>query len=166
MRRFTQDLVRRAGALVGLSIVPTWRLELLPMSEHLRRLFAVHEVDLVVDVGANLGTYRDFLRNHVGYEGQIVSFEPIPALAAAMRRRALGDAGWTVIESALGDMAGSCQFNVMVGSTLSSMLQPNPKMPAHYEALNQVAEVITVEVHRLDDLVEGVDVLARCRRPF
>lgn len=49
----------------------------LPLVHHLREFFAETDVNVVLDVGAYLGLYCRMLRSDVGYEGNIVSFEPV-----------------------------------------------------------------------------------------
>ena len=58
------------------------------MAERLRKIFAANRIDTVIDVGANKGQYRDFLRHHVGFRGSIVSFEPLPEFAASLKAKA------------------------------------------------------------------------------
>ena len=41
------------------------------------RLFAHHGINLVLDVGANIGSYGSQLRDDLSYRGNIVSFEPM-----------------------------------------------------------------------------------------
>jgi hypothetical protein len=53
---------------------------------HLRKLFSKCNIDCVFDVGANYGQYARMLRDAVGFKGLIISFEPIAAAAAALRR--------------------------------------------------------------------------------
>ncbi|MCU0636514.1 MAG: FkbM family methyltransferase [Gemmatimonadaceae bacterium] len=161
-----RDLVVRAGARVGLSIVPTWRLDRLPMATHLRRLFTHLDVDLVLDVGANLGQYRDFLREEVGYVGRILSFEPIPDHAEAMRRRAATDPLWEVEAVALGPAPGRASFNVMAGSQFSSFLDPTHREVDLFRTQNAVARVIEVEVRTLDDVLAQLDAALTPRRPY
>lgn len=89
--------------------------------EHLRRFFEHFKVDCVFDVGANGGQYATMLRKRVGYQGFVVSFEPIPQLARAMREQARNDPHWFIEEAALDRVAGTAHFNVSAVSQFSSL---------------------------------------------
>lgn len=39
-------------------------------------------IDCVIDVGANVGQFRDYLRQDLGYNKKIISIEPVPKFAA------------------------------------------------------------------------------------
>ncbi len=43
---------------------------------HIAELIKRNDINLVLDVGANIGQFGQDLRN-AGYEGEIISFEPI-----------------------------------------------------------------------------------------
>src|SRR5262245_42623283 len=114
----------RAAHAIGYTVVPNWRMQRHPQTDYLQKLFALLAIDCVLDVGANLGQYRDFLRDEVGFRGTIVSFEPIPAHAQAMRERSTHDASWIVENCALGASPGTAKLNVMSSTTFSSFLKP------------------------------------------
>src|SRR5258708_7328948 len=61
---------------------------------HLQKLLLHLDVDCVFDVGANTGQYAAMLRREVGFQGLIISFEPIPKVARALRAVAKGDPLW------------------------------------------------------------------------
>jgi hypothetical protein len=61
---------------LGYRLIPAWRLSSYAESEFMRTLLAQYAVELVIDVGANLGQYRDYLRAHCGYDGEILSLSP------------------------------------------------------------------------------------------
>ena len=143
-----KDLATRLAATLGYAVLPKWRLAQLPMAERLRKIFAAHSIDTVIDVGANKGQYRDFLRHQVGYRGSIVSFEPLPEFAASLKARAAADGNWTVHACALGAAAGELSLNVMAASVFSSFLQPISG--GTYAAENTVSRVEVVPVSTLD----------------
>jgi len=103
--------------------------EFLP-SHHLSRVFKRLQIKCVLDVGANLGQYRDFLREKVGFDGSILSFEPIPSHVEILKAKAKDDKQWTVYDFALGAEGGNSEINVMQGGELSSFLSPSETSPA------------------------------------
>ena len=58
-------------------------------------------VNLVLDVGANVGQFAQSLRNR-GYAGRIISFEPVKEAFSALENAARGDDLWTASNLALG----------------------------------------------------------------
>jgi FkbM family methyltransferase len=124
-------------------------------AEHLRRQFARLEIGCVLDVGANRGQYRDFLRESVGYAGRIVSFEPIADLVASLRERsAEEDPQWEILPYALGAAGEKRDLHVMRGTSYSSFFQPSDgALKARIAAKNVVERVEPVLVRRLDDVV-------------
>ncbi len=143
----------RAAHAIGYTVVPNWRAGRYPQCTYLRDLFRLLQIDCVLDVGANVGQYRDLLRDEVGYEGKIVSFEPIPELADAMRKRRERDQNWIVENCALGSTAGTAMFNVMASTTFSSFLQPTSSSTKRFAKANTVCDRISVTVRALDDLL-------------
>jgi len=79
----------------------------------------------IFDVGANTGGFREFLRRAVRYEGNIVSFEPIPSLGDHLRALASKDSRWTIESVALGATPGDLALNVSARNDFSSFLTPN-----------------------------------------
>jgi FkbM family methyltransferase len=86
------------------------------------RIMRLHEVDLVLDVGANVGQYAIGLR-HLGYRGRIVSFEPLQAAFAQLKAQAAGDPSWQCVKTALGESCGEAVIHV-AGNSVSSSLLP------------------------------------------
>jgi len=145
-----------AAQTLGYTVVPNWRVQRHPQTAYLQKLFALMGTDCVLDVGANLGQYRDFVRDEVGFQGKIVSFEPIPAHAQAMRERAGGDPDWIIENCALGAASGKATLNVMSSTTFSSFLQPKHSETRLFDASNEVRERIEVQVKTLDDILPGL----------
>lgn len=109
-----------------------------------------HGVDLVFDVGAATGSYARELR-HFGYEGGIVSFEPLEGPHAALSAAAATDPSWRTHRCALGAEAATATIHVASNSDSSSLL---PMARAHVDAAPEVGYVgqETVGVCRLDDI--------------
>jgi FkbM family methyltransferase len=115
------------------------------------RLLRYHEVDTVLDVGANAGQYATALRA-CGYAGRIVSFEPVGELHGRLLRQCANDPRWTAWKCALGERAGVATINVAGNAGASSSLLPI--LERHVEAAPDAVYVRTeqVEVERLDAL--------------
>ena len=95
----------------------------------LRSMLAAHKIDLVLDVGANVGQFARELRWHVGYAGRIVSFEPMRAAHEELCRAAAGDPLWEVAaRAAVGGEPGTVTMNIAANSVSSSVL---PMLSAH-----------------------------------
>lgn len=105
-------------------------------------------VDLVFDVGAAKGAYGQELRDF-GYEGVIVSFEPLAEAYARLVRTKGADPLWHAVQCALGNRTEQATINIAANSDSSSLL---PLAERHLIAAPQVGYVgtETVEVERLD----------------
>jgi FkbM family methyltransferase len=107
------------------------------------------EVSLILDVGANVGQYATYLRQS-GYDGRIVSFEPLAEAWAALDAAAAGDPDWQVAaRMAIGAADGTVVVNRSAESDMSSIL---PLDAAFLESSPSSAYVAqeTVPVRRLD----------------
>ena len=85
-------------------------------------LLVRNAVTCVFDVGANVGQYAVSLRNN-GYDGRLVSFEPLSATHETLSRKAAGDTLWKVApRAALGAEPGEAALHVSPRSDMSSLL--------------------------------------------
>jgi FkbM family methyltransferase len=141
---------RKVVRRLGYEVVPTAFLEHHAFARHLDRLFRQLQIQCVLDVGANCGEYRDFLRDRVGFTGWIVSFEPVPRNIALLRGRAASDPRWLIQGYALGSEDGSQPFNVMQPDSLSSFLRPDYSKGRLFTHIEVFDHVETVDVRRLD----------------
>lgn len=108
----------------------------------------------VFDVGANKGQFRDFMRFEVGYTGDILSFEPIPELAAALADRAKTDAHWKVFPSALGAEPSTLELNVSDSTDFSSFLKVSQDTQALFPGATS-QRTVQVPVQTLADFIES-----------
>jgi FkbM family methyltransferase len=100
-------------------------------SAQLARQLLVHGLDVVFDVGANVGQFAEQLR-HAGYPGRIVSFEASSAAHLTLTARARHDANWIIApRMALGDREGTISLNLAGNSVSSSVL---PMLSSHVGA--------------------------------
>ena len=150
----------------GITLTATWRLERRAAAIHYKDLFAKYDIDLVIDVGANEGQFRDFLRDEVNYNGWIASFEPAPEPLAVLRRRVLGDTRWRIFGQALGPERGTRRLHLASHSTLTSFLVPRFDQTQHSFAKRQTTKTVDVDVVRLDDVLPSLTAELSAQRPF
>ena len=93
-------------------------------NENLRRnAFIINnKIDLVIDVGANVGQYALDLRKG-GYTNRICSFEPLNKAFKTLKSRAEKDNKWEVYNLALGEIAKTDVINISYNSHSSSILE-------------------------------------------
>jgi FkbM family methyltransferase len=112
-------------------------------------------INLVFDVGANVGEYANHLR-YLGYVGRITSFEPSSEAFAVLESRARDDPLWDAHQVAVGDQDGEATFNIANESVCSSFLPMNERLKAEVPGV-AVTSRETVRVCRLDTFVDEVD---------
>ena len=129
-------------------------------SARVQTLLASHQVDVVLDVGANKGQFGTKLRNG-GFRGHIISFEPLSQAHDSLMRRAAADEQWTVApRMAIGHVDGEAEINI-AGNSASSSIAPMEE--AHLDVAPQSAYVGTEKTRlaRLDtvarDWIRGSD---------
>jgi FkbM family methyltransferase len=108
----------------------------------------------VIDVGANTGYYSLLASRLVGETGHVHSFEPVPALARALRRNVElnGMKNIAVRSQAISDSVGTASLYVSrasANSGLSSLVMN--------DAVNEGSERLEVETVSIDDLVRQLD---------
>jgi FkbM family methyltransferase len=151
---------------MGYDIVPLREMKERDFALHLGELLAYLEIDCVLDVGANVGQYHDFLRDRVLYEGTIVSFEPVSHHIDLLRERAHGDPDWHIEPYALGARDGSLSINVMVSDQFSSFLEPDNSRVRDFDGLNVPCRTETVAVKTIDSVLPELRGRHGFRRPY
>lgn len=96
-----------------------------PITPAERRSLLFRDIDVLLDVGSNLGQYAMWVRSpHVGFRGRIVSFEPAAAQYASLSGTALGDDLWRCYNLALGPDNGTANLHIARDSEATSILHP------------------------------------------
>jgi len=149
LERILRNTLRRRGIDVS-HYFPELDWEL----NFLRQLHA-HQVNVVLDVGANSGQYATGLRE-TGYTGRIVSFEPLSGPYSVMQRSASADPKWDTRHCALGDTDGTISINVAGNEGASSSALP--MLQRHQDAFPPANYVGTeqVPIHRLDSVAPEI----------
>lgn len=133
---------------------------------HLARLLAYLEVDCVFDIGANRGQYAEMLRRKAGFKGFIFSFEPNSDDARIARAQSDGDTKWMVIETAISEVDGEANFNVMHESQFSSLSIPKHDDVDLFRDMNSVVRTVTVKTERLETALRRLQTEYGFKRPF
>lgn len=109
-------------------------------------------IDLVVDVGANLGQFAGDVRDR-GYAGRIHSFEPVGKIFAALEQRVARDPQWQATRTALGAAPGEVQINLYDNHTLNSLHALDDGNARRLDVDPTVLGTETVPIATLDDLL-------------
>lgn len=156
-KRFVRHSLRRAGLTLRRYSPAT-----VPDAQ-VQALLTHHQVDLVLDVGANAGQYALSLRE-AGYTGAILSFEPLATAWQACATRAARDPRWSMApRAAVGAREETVEIHVAGNSVSSSLL---PMNDTHQTAAPASAYVghEPVEMRRLDQL--AADAVRSAARPY
>jgi FkbM family methyltransferase len=154
MKTIIDAAIRKIFLTLGYEIVPTWRIKNREMAEHLRKLFDLLEISCVLDVGANTGQYRAFLRANVGYDGLILSFEPVPELNRILAEKAKQDRQWRIFPFALGSSDTKLPINVTRSHQFTSFLTPDNSAVTECQPYNVVDHQEVVQVRTLDSVIK------------
>ena len=107
-------------------------------------------VDLVLDAGASDGGFASELRD-AGYQGRIISFEPLEKPYRSLLAKARKDEHWEVFQYALGSVSEEAKMNIARDDKCSSLLTPLERQTRVYLGAQTSSSTI-VQVRRLSDL--------------
>jgi FkbM family methyltransferase len=115
-----------------------------------------HDINLVLDVGANDGDYGREIRDR-GYKGLIVSFEPNPYAFKRLVESIKNDTKWIAYQCALGQLSGKSDLFIAENDVMSSF-----KEVTEFGISKDTRTVMTVEtvVYTLDKFLEDNDYTA------
>lgn len=117
-------------------------------------LLQSYGITIVLDVGANSGQYGRELRE-LGYEGQIISFEPMRSPYESLKVNAESDGRWRAFNFALGDKECGATINIAGNSYSSSMLE---MLPSHLDSAPESKYIGAeqIQVKTLDSLFSSL----------
>lgn len=119
--------------------------------KNLVKLAKEHQVDLLLDVGANTGQFAEKMINS-GFKGQVISFEPLSSAYPVLQKNATRFPNWKVApRAAVGDIDGDISINISENNHSSSILKVNE---VHVNAAPSAGIIGTEEVpiHQLDSV--------------
>jgi len=132
---------------------------------YLEKIIEYCDVDCIFDVGANTGGYAERLRS-MGFDGHIISFEPIPVLCDGLRRKSEHNEFWHIEECALAEESGILEFHVMNNSKFSSLHEPDHSKVDIFNQLNDTREKIKVEVKKLESVFKHYQETLKFNHPM
>jgi FkbM family methyltransferase len=112
------------------------------------------QIDLVIDVGANVGQFGQSLRDH-GYGGKIVSFEPTRSAFQELDARAVADGNWEARHCGLGAASGTATLHASRLSVFNSMLELSSVAELHDNRM-AVDHTEQVPIYTLDEVAESI----------
>ncbi len=115
------------------------------------KLLQHKKIDLILDVGANVGQYAQSLIG-LGYKGNIISFEPLTGVYEMLVQKTKKYPNWKAAEKiGLGDYDGEAEINVSKNSVSSSILNMSDEhIKASPDGLYINKE--TIKVNKLDSV--------------
>lgn len=158
MLNIVKSTVQKFGEKLGYRIIPEWKMLELNLARHLTVFLKRYDIQAVLDVGANKGGYGNFLRQQAGYQGKILSFEPVKKNFEVLQKQAENDPLWHLFNYALGNEESEKKINVMKSDDFSSFLTPTHDVIDDYVDYNVLDYVETVEIKKLDNVFNSLSV--------
>lgn len=159
-------LQRILNRMFDVQFISTRELPLAFERDHLKRFFSKFRIDAVFDVGANEGQYARMLRDDVWYKGTLISYEPNPKCARALKLRAANDPLWFVEEAAIDSEIGSKEFNVYRSDQFSSFHRPSKIGAVEFQRHMQLDTKVQVRTTTLAAELEKYQNDRNIHRPF
>jgi FkbM family methyltransferase len=138
----------------------------MPEVINLQRFIKYFEIDVIFDVGANIGQYAQMLRNKVGFRGAIFSYEPFSEAFSELCKVAESDPNWYVFNSAISDRCGETSLNLVASSQMNSLEVPSTEETEILEQANTQIGQEKVKVITLDQAYEQVSQTFKIRNPL
>jgi FkbM family methyltransferase len=125
----------------------------------LREYLSEMKINVVLDVGAFTGNWARELRE-VGYQGKIISFEPVPASFEQLHKAMIGDPLWSGAPYGLSDENRETLINTHARGDFNSLLVLREDSARAYGVDPASWSQTPIQLRRLDavlpQLVEGI----------
>jgi FkbM family methyltransferase len=123
-----------------------------PLVRQQMDLLRAYEINMIFDIGANSGQFGSKMRSQ-GYDGRIISFEPLKSAYQNLYELAEKDSRWQAINYALGDYDGEAAINVSQNSYSSSILEI---LPSHIASTHDSVYVgtETIKIYKIDSIID------------
>jgi FkbM family methyltransferase len=148
--KLINNLLKRVGKKISPNFEPSLKNQI--YKKHLKEIFDLLRINCVLDVGAMHGGYGILLRQ-IGYDGYILSFEPVPENYVILGEISDQDPKWTAYQYALGDVNTELQINVASHRNFSSFLVRNSYSKEEFGKMSVVEDTLKVKAKRLEDII-------------
>jgi FkbM family methyltransferase len=125
------------------------------------RIFIENPIDLVLDVGANTGTFAKDLRA-IGYGGTIHSFEPVPDVYQELAKNASGDPNWHVYPVGLGSREGRLTIDISANNGESSSFLKMDSRHIEVAPHSQIIKSAEVDILTVDGFLKNSGLTGKC----
>ena len=158
-----KKLIKSSINRLGYDLVPfTYRTHAIPRQ---KKIMEYYNIDLVLDVGANIGNYGDKLINKMGFTGTIISFEPMQKEFDILSARCSSYDNWSAEHLAVGDFNGASSINISANSVSSSLLEilPEHTKSAPFSRVVETEEisVVTLDKFMADNKIQSSNILLK-----
>jgi FkbM family methyltransferase len=120
------------------------------------KLLKNYNIDVIIDVGANIGQYGSELRN-IGYKGRIISFEPTKEAFEKLQKTVAKDSLWEVHNVSLGERDGESTINISKNSVSSSILNDLPQLTESAPEATFIKKE-TIQIKKLDSIFNNLQI--------
>jgi FkbM family methyltransferase len=123
----------------------------------IKSIIDLYQIDLVIDVGANIGQFATELRSN-GYGGEIISFEPVESTFRELAKNCSNDPLWTAINLGLGSKNENLRINTSSFSVFDSVLTLSDFATNNWQTLGvdstELIRISTLERYILDNKLQ------------
>lgn len=151
-KRFLLQIKRKFNAITGFEIIkyPT------PELDRRIKLLQHYNIDVIIDVGANIGQYGSEMRN-IGYKGRIISFEPTSEAFEKLSKTSRNDPNWEIHHSSLGERDGKTTINISKNSVSSSLLNNLPELTQSAPNASFIKKE-EIDIKKLDSVFNSLNI--------
>lgn len=93
-----------------------------------RLLFKNYNINLLIDIGANIGHYVDMVRTDLEYKGKVISFEPTQSAFKILKLNSDKDKNWDAYNYGIGNENSEMEISISENSESSSFLEISEKL--------------------------------------
>ena len=158
MQNFALDFVKHIAKGLGVAVSrypPPGSL-----MRHLRDYLLQMEINVALDVGANVGNYAKLLRE-VGYKGKIISFEPVPSTYEELQQAMHSDPLWFGQRVGLSDENREALINTYSDGLFNSLLSLHEDAEKFFSLDAEQRSQTLIQLRRLDavlpELIKGIE---------